>query len=206
MRAWIALSLGLWLVGWTTEPALAAGKHNPKLSLNDAAPAFAKLPSVDGKDYGFADFAKAKVLVIVFTCNSCPYAVDYEERLVAFHKQYCASGDVALVAINSNLIPEDSLDEMKKRAEKRGFLFPYLFDQSQQTAQNYGALRTPECFVLNQERKIVYMGALDDSAKVEEVKQKFWETAVQASLAGRTPETGETAPIGCLIRFKRTRN
>lgn len=187
------------------ESAFAWGKYNEKLSIGDKAPSFAKLPGVDGKTYSSADFAKAKVLVVVFTCNSCPYAVDYEDRLVAFDGKYREGGDVALVAINCNLIEADSLENMKARAEEKGFRFPYLFDQSQNVAREYGALRTPECFVLDQDRKLVYQGAFDDNTNAGEVKQHYVASAVEAALAKQLAEVAETPPIGCLIRFKRTR-
>lgn len=181
------------------------GKYNPKMSIGDKAPSFEKLPGVDEKEYAFADFAKAKVLVVVFTCNSCPYAVDYEERLVQFHKDFCQSEEVALVAINCNLIAADSLEKMKERADERGFKFPYLFDKSQAIAKEYGAFRTPEFFVLDQDRKIVYMGAFDDNSMVDKVKKKYVELAVQSVLKKEKLDDPETAPVGCMIRFKKTR-
>jgi peroxiredoxin len=182
-----------------------AGKYNEKLSIGDKAPAFAALPAADGKTYASADFAKAKVLLVVFTCNSCPYAIDYEDRLIGFHKLFCEGGEVALVAINCNLIPADSLENMARRAEEKGFKFPYLFDESQKSAADFGAIRTPECYVLDQERKVVYMGAFDDAARIEQVTRKHAELAVEAALAGKAAEVAETPPLGCLIRIKRSR-
>lgn len=196
------LTLGAFV--WAAS-AFGFGKFNEKSNIGERAPAFEKLPCVDGKQYSTRDFEKAKVLVVVFTCNSCPYAVDYEDRLVAFHKRFCETDEVALVAINCNLIPADSLDNMKKRAEEKGFRFPYLFDESQRVAEEFGAVRTPECFVLDRERRIVYMGAFDDSAKEKQVARKHVESAVEATLAGKAADTAETAPVGCLIRFKRKR-
>ncbi|MEQ8790266.1 MAG: thioredoxin family protein [Pirellulaceae bacterium] len=184
--------------------AFGLGKFNDKLSVGDKAPAFEKLPAADGKQYASSDFDKAKVLVVVFTCNSCPYAVDYEDRLIAFDKQH-RGGDVALVAINCNLVEADSLENMQARAEEKGFRFPYLFDKSQNVARQYGALRTPECYVLDQDRKVVYMGAFDDNTKAELVKQQYVAAAVEAALKKQTTEVAETPPVGCLIRFKRTR-
>jgi peroxiredoxin len=205
MRARLSAYLVIVVVCWLAGTAFALGKFNEKLSIGDKAPAFDKLPATDGKEYASADFDKAKVLVVVFTCNSCPYAVDYEDRLVDFDKAYRDSGDVALVAINCNLIEADSLENMKARAEEKGFRFPYLFDKSQNVAREFGALRTPECFVLDRDRKVVYMGAFDDNTMADQVKQRYVEAAVQAALKKQTAEVSETPPIGCLIRFQRTR-
>ncbi|MGE0606468.1 MAG: thioredoxin family protein [Pirellulales bacterium] len=191
---------------WSDQSVLARGKHNPTLGIGDQVPAFQDLPGTDGEQHSLADFKKAKVLVVVFTCNSCPYAVDYEDRLVAFHDKYSPDGNVALVAINCNLVPQDSLEKMTQRAKDKGFNFPYLFDKSQQVPRQFGALRTPECFVLDRERKIVYMGAFDDSPNADEVEQKYVETAVQDALQGKSPAVTETLPVGCMIRFKPKRD
>lgn len=184
---------------------VSAGKYNPVLKPGDQAPSFANLPGVDQKQHSISDYDKAKVKVLVFTCNSCLYAIDYEDRLNAFHKKYCQAGRVALIAINSNLVPADSMEKMKQRAEEKNFRFPYLLDQTQQLAPKFGALRTPEFYVLNSDNQIVYMGAFDDNTKSDQVKQKYVEQAVLAELAGNEIEIKETPPIGCLIRFKRSR-
>jgi len=160
---------------------------------------------VDGKTHSLSDFARAKAVVLIFTCNSCPYAVDYEERFKALTSQHQQNPAVAVIAINSNLTRADSLEEMQKRAKDQQFPFVYLFDESQQLAKQIGALRTPECFVLNEKRQIVYMGAFDDNTDASKVKHQYVSTAVDQVLAGNKPEPAETPPIGCLIRFKRTR-
>ncbi len=182
-----------------------AGKYNPLKSPGDLAPGFKDLPGVDGKKHSFADYRNAKVKVVLFTCNSCPYAVDYEDRLNDFYNKFCKQGEVALIAINSNRTPADSLEKMKQRAKEKGFRFDYLYDQSQQLARQYGALRTPEFYVLDAKNRIVYMGAFDDNTKVERVKHKYVEQAVQATLLGKQADVKQTPPIGCLIRFKRSR-
>lgn len=183
-----------------------AGKYNKVLSIGDQAPEWESLPDVHGYEYSSKKFRERKVFVIAFTCNSCPYAVDYEERMVAFAKKYCGpKRDVALVAINVNKIEDDLPPAMKKRAEEKGFNFPYLFDESQKLAKDFGALRTPQFFVLDEERKVVYMGAMDDSPNAEKVKVKHVENAVEAALDGKPIDVAETPPIGCLIRFDRKR-
>lgn len=189
-----------------STPVLFAGEYNPVLDIGDEAPDWKKLPGVDGKELGLADLKKADVVVLVFTCNSCPYAVDYEERIVEFVEEHCGKDSgVRLVAVNVNKVEEDLPEAMKKRAEEQKFNFPYLFDETQKIAKDYGAGATPEFFVLNRERKIVYMGAMDDSPDATKVKRRWVEEAVAATLKGKAPEVKETVPIGCRIRFERRR-
>ena len=175
-----------------------AGQFNKVLSVGDAAPAWSDLPGVDGKKHSLADL-KEDVVVVVFTCNSCPIAVDYEDRIIGFAKKHGAK--VAVVAINVNTIPEDRLDQMEVRAKEKGFNFPYLYDESQRIARAYGANYTPEFFVLNKERKIAYLGAMDDTSNPANVKENYLEPAVQAALKGAKLEKGETLARGCKIRF-----
>ena len=182
------------------------GEYNPVLNIGDPAPAWKNLPGVDGKTHSLADLKETPVVVVVFTCNSCPYAVDYEDRINALAKEHAGdSPQAAVVAINVNLVPADSLAKMQTRAKEKGFAFPYLYDESQQIAKAYGATRTPEFFVLNKERKIVYMGAMDDNSNAEKVTKSYLKPAIAAALAGNTPEVNETVAVGCLIRFKRER-
>ncbi len=188
----------------TQVSSLHAGKYNSTLSLGDAAPAWKGLPAVDGKKYSLSDFESSKVIVVVFTCNSCPYAVDIEDRLLAFHQKYGKQG-VALVAINVNKVEADLMPAMKDKAKEKSFQFPYLFDETQKIAKDYGAKRTPEFFVLDPDRKVVYMGALDDSPEGKKVTQRYMEAAVDLTLAGEKVEIAETVPVGCAVRFERTR-
>jgi peroxiredoxin len=184
-----------------------AGKYNKQLSIGDAAPDWNGLEGVDGQTHALRDFADRKVVVLAFTCNSCPYAVDYEDRLVALAKKFAAEGDqCALVAINPNLIKEDLLPAMEERAKRRGFRFPYLHDASrQQVAKSYGATYTPEFVVLNQERKVIYLGAFDDSPDGKKITQRYVEDAVAAALSGKTPAITETPAVGCAVRAVRER-
>lgn len=185
------------------SPVLA-GEFNSVLSIGDAAPGWEKLPAADGKEHALADFADADAVIVAFTCNSCPYAVDVEDRLIALAAA-AAEKKVAVVAINVNKVPADSLEKMAERAKEKSFNFPYLFDDTQQIARDYGASRTPEFFVLNKDRKIVYMGALDDSPDGKKVTKTYVNDALAAALAGKEPEVKETVPIGCGIRYKRER-
>ncbi len=183
-----------------------AGKYNAVLDIGDEAPAWKDLEGVDGKRHALADLVDKQVVVVVFTCNSCPVATDYEDRIMAFSKKYAgADGKVGLVAINVNRLPEDRLPKMRERAEARGFDFPYLYDESQQIGRQFGAAFTPEFFVLDKDRKVVYMGGMDDSSNPETVKQHFLEPAVEAALRGEAPETAEAPAIGCRVRYQRER-
>ncbi|HWA97939.1 MAG TPA: thioredoxin family protein [Pirellulales bacterium] len=194
----------LMVVGLCT--VVDAGQFNPVLSIGDNAPTWTDLPGTDGKKHSLADFNGKDVVVVAFTCNSCPYAVDYEDRLIALAKMYSGPpGKVAIVAINVNKVPEDSLEQMRKRAEDKGFTFPYLFDESQKIAKDFGATFTPEFFVLNRDRKIVYMGAMDDNTDVSKANTNYVAAAVDAALAGRKPATTETVAIGCMIRYEKSR-
>ncbi len=184
---------------------LLAGKYNKTLSIGDVAPAWKELPGVDGKAYSLADFQDKEALVIAFTCNTCPYAEDYEDRLIALAKKFSADGKAALVAINANKVKGDQLPDMQERAKAKGFNFPYLHDETQQVARSYGATYTPEFVVLDKDRKVVYLGAMDDSTDAAKVKQRYVEAAVEAALAGKTPETTETPAVGCAVRYERSR-
>ena len=183
-----------------------AGQFNATRNIGDQLEGWSKLPGTDGKEHSIEDLKSHDFLVIVFTCNSCPYAVDYEDRIKALAQRFSdAKVSAAVVAINSNKIEADLLPAMKQRAEAKGFNFAYLFDESQQVAKQFGAVRTPEFFVLNKDRRIVYMGALDDNTSATAVKKKYVEEAVEALAAGKAVPVAETAPVGCLIRFDRKR-
>ena len=183
-----------------------AGKYNDTLSIGDAAPEWKDLPGTDGKAYSLADFADKDFLVVVFTCNSCPYAVDYEDRFVAFVKEMAEKkSSVALVAVNVNKVPEDLPPAMKKRAEEKGFNFPYLFDETQKIAKDFGALRTPELFVFDKSRKLIYTGAMDDDPTGKSVKVDYLRAALTAAQSDSAIETAETPPVGCAVRFERAK-
>lgn len=182
----------------------AAGEFNQVLSVGDAAPAWVDLPGIDGKKHSLADLKDKPVVVVVFTCNSCSVAVAYEDRLLAFVEKHRAAG-VAVVAINVNRVPEDRLDKMKQKAEEKKFTFPYLYDESQKIAKLFGATYTPEFFVLDRNRKVVYMGALDDQFPPNEPKVIYLDQAVAAALKGEKAATGETRARGCKVRYVRSK-
>jgi peroxiredoxin len=174
------------------------------LQLGAAAPHF-DLPGVDGRRYSLASFADAKVLVVAFTCNHCPYVVNSEERIIRFDADYAPRG-VRLACINANEDvghPEDSFERMVERARSRGFRFPYLRDETQDVALAYGALRTPHFFVFDEARRLRYTGRMDDSPRVAGAETTHeLRDAVAALLEGRTPPVEVTNPIGCNVKWR----
>src|SRR5262249_49015213 len=156
-------------------------------------PSYAGLEGVDGETHALTDLKDKDVVVLCITCNHCPVAVAYEDRIIAFSKQYCgADSKVAFVAINVNNNDADKLPRMKERAQEKGFRFAYLYDPSQKIGRELGASVTPEFFVLNKARKVVYMGAMDDEMNPEKVKHRYLEDAVKAVLKGEAPAQAET--------------
>lgn len=174
------------------------------LQLGEKAPDFS-LPGVDGKTWSLKDFSDAKLLIVVFSCNHCPYVVGSEDRMNAFYDDYKDKG-VAMVAINSNETeghPTDDFDHMVERAKEKGFEFPYLRDESQEVAKAYGALRTPHYYVFDGNRTLQYTGRMDDNPR-EPGQESTHELrdAVDALLAGETPAVQLTNPIGCNVKWK----
>ena len=164
-----------------------------------------KLKSVDGKMYSMADYKSAKGFIVVFTCNHCPFAVKYEDRINALAKKYKPQGYI-LLAINPNdpgVQPEDSFELMKVRSKEKGFAFPYLFDDGQKIYPQYGATKTPHAFLLDKNLVVKYIGAIDDNVdSASEVKEKYLENAIAALESGKTPSPETTKAIGCSIKAK----
>lgn len=172
----------------------------PAPVLGSPAPDFKNLDSAEGKKFSLDDF-KQDVLVIAVTCNHCPVAQGYQDRFIEFAKKYSKDGKVAFVALNVNTLEEDALPEMKNRAKEKGFNFPYIYDPSQESAKKMGATKTPELFVFDKDRKLVYTGQFDDSwSDPTAVKNRFVEDAVNAVLSGTQPPKSNK-PQGCGIRF-----
>jgi peroxiredoxin len=169
--------------------------------IGDKGPAWEALAGTDDKEHSLKDLEKAKAVAVIFTCNTCPVAVAYEDRMIKLTNDYKNKG-VALVAINVNKDDRNSMEAMKERAEKKGFTFPYLFDPTQKIARDYGAKVTPHVFLLDQERKIAYMGAIDDNMKEDAVKVNGLKDALDAVLDGRKPEVATTKQHGCGIRYE----
>jgi len=192
---------------------LCAADFQPEtLPLGSPAPDFS-LPGVDGRPYTLKDFAHAKILVVVFTCNHCPTAQYYEERLKQLETDYRDKG-VALVAIMPNdpksvRLDElgwtdlsDSFAEMKIRARDRHFNYPYLYDgDTESAARAYGPVATPHAFVFDAGRKLRYVGAIDDSERVQHVTQHYVRNALEALLAGQEPPVTKTKVVGCSVKW-----
>ena len=173
------------------------------LQLGENAPDF-DLSGVDGRFYSLQDFADFPILVIVFSCVHCPYVVGSEERMIGFHQDYESRG-VAFVAINSNAqttYADDSFQGMQARAAERDFQFPFLHDESQQIALDYGALKTPHYFVFDPERKLRYTGRMDDNPRNPGLETtRELRDAVDALLENRAIEVALTNPIGCNVKW-----
>jgi len=175
-------------------------KHKP-LAVGDPAPAWEGLVGVDDQKHSLKDHAEAKAVVVVFTCNHCPVAQSYENRLVQLASDYRSKG-VELVAINVNNMEADKLPAMKERAEEKGFKFDYLYDPSQEIGRAYGATVTPHVFLLDGARNVAYIGAVDDNMNESEVMKHYLRNAIDAVLVGSKPETDTTKPMGCGIQYE----
>lgn len=165
------------------------------------------LENIDGSFVSLSDFNESKGFIVVFTCNTCPYAVAYEDRIEALNKKYAKKGYpvIAIMPNNTEIKPGDSLDAMRKRANKKGYTFPYLIDREQAVFPQYGATKTPHVYVLqkNNEMLIVrYIGAIDDNYKdANKVVLKYVEDAVDALLMNRKVPVSKTRAIGCSIKI-----
>ena len=173
------------------------------LALGAAAPEF-DLPGVDGTRASLASFADVKLLIVVFSCNHCPYVIGSEDRMNALYAEYAPKG-VAIVAINSNESdrhPTDSFEHMVQRAREKGFEFPYLRDESQAVALAYGALRTPHYYLFDADRRLRYTGRMDDNPRIPGAETTHeLADALDALLEGRDPPVPATNPIGCNVKW-----
>jgi peroxiredoxin len=169
------------------------------LRLGDAAPGF-DLPAVDGARRALSDF-EGKPVAVVFSCCHCPYVVAWEERLNDTARDY--GGRAGFVAVNSNAgYLGESLEDMAQRSEERGFVFPFLYDETQEVARAYGAARTPEVFVFDAGHHLVYHGAPDSSHTDPEGAEPYLRPALEAAVAGTQPAVQETPPVGCTIKWR----
>lgn len=164
------------------------------------------LENVNGEEVSLANYEKAKGFIVVFTCNTCPYSVAYEDRIIALDKKYKSKG-YPVIAINPNdpaVSKGDGIEAMKTRANEKGFTFPYLLDKDQKIYPQYGATRTPHVFILAKEKsllKVAYIGAIDNNSRnASAVTKRYVEDAVDALLVGKTPEKTTSRAIGCSIK------
>lgn len=163
-----------------------------------------KLKNVDEDFLSLSDYDEAKGFIIIFTCNTCPYSVANEDRIIALNEKYDDKG-FPVIAINPNnpsTVPDDSFEKMKIRAEEKNFNFPYLFDEGQKVYPKFGATKTPHVYIVTKkDMKVQYIGAIDNSSRdADAVTEKYVENALDALLEGKKIEKTETTAIGCSIK------
>ncbi|MFN0118010.1 MAG: thioredoxin family protein [Elusimicrobiota bacterium] len=171
------------------------------------APEFKDLKGVDGKKHALSDYVSKKVLVIIFSCNHCPYVQAYEDRIIDLQKEF-KDKEVQFIAINSNddqHYPDDSFENMVKRAKEKNFNFDYLRDESQEVAKAYKASHTPHIYLFDEKRYLAYTGKVDDNwQNPSQVKDQYLKQAIVSLLHGKEPSPYETFAIGCSIKWKNT--
>lgn len=198
----LRLSAFIFLLGIAIQPLLAQG-----YAVGDKVTPFT-LKNVDEQMVSLADYSTAKGVIVVFTCNHCPYAKAYEQRIMQLAETYAAQG-FPLLAINPNdpnRVPEDAFDQMQARAKEKGYTFPYLVDGTQEVARIFGATKTPHTYVLENKGAdgfiVRYIGAIDDSPMdAEAVDKTYVADAIAAVNAGELPNPSETRAIGCTIKW-----
>ena len=190
------------------ESTVAENLNLNGYKIGDQATDF-KLENIDGKMVSLADYKDANGFIVIFTCNHCPYAIAYEDRIIALDKKYKPLG-YPVIAINPNdpeVQPEDSMEAMKKRAAEKGFTFPYLLDEGQKIYPQYGATKTPHVFLLNKEdgKNIVkYIGTIDNNYEdANDADVHYVQDAVDALIAGKQVPNEMTVAIGCTIKVKK---
>jgi len=163
------------------------------------------LIGVDERHYSLVNYTQSKVLVLIFSCNHCPYVRAWEDRMIKLQADY-GKQDVQLLAINANdavKYPDDSFAKMKQRAYDKDFNFPYLYNEDQQVAREYGAERTPEVFLFDRNGTLRYHGAIDDNYEdATAVKHHYVRDAIEALLHEQEPPITQTAPVGCTIKWR----
>ncbi len=164
-----------------------------------------KLKGTDDKMHSLSEFKNAKGYIVIFTCNHCPYSKAYEDRIIALQNKY--GKEYPVIAINPNdpqVNADDSFEKMKVRAKEKKFNFPYLFDDGQKIYPQYGATRTPHVFLLDKDRTVKYIGAIDDNAfKADQVEEKYLENAINALKSGKDPKPSKTKAIGCSVKAQK---
>jgi peroxiredoxin len=174
-----------------------------ELALGAKAPGF-DLPGTDDKQHSLESVKGEKGTMVVFTCNHCPYAIAYQDRVIALAAEYKKKG-IGVVAISSNdaeSFEDDSFPLMKERAKEKGFNFPYLYDGTQAVALRYGPMVTPHVFLFDSTLALVYRGRVDDNAKPEEVKERDLNTALTALVSGGKIAVNDTKEFGCSIKWR----
>lgn len=199
LKLFAVIVLGLTLFAFTNDTDYKG------YEVGDMATDFS-LENIDGNMVSLSDYENAKGFIVTFTCNTCPYAVAYEDRLEALNKKYAGKGYpvIAIMPNNTEIKPGDSMEAMKARAKAKGFTFPYLMDKGQEIYPQYGATKTPHIYLLQKTKKgnvVKYIGAIDDNYKdAEAVTEKYVEDAVDTLLKGGEIKVKTTRAIGCSIK------
>ena len=201
--------IALLVVGAGIFMATTSPSPNPLgegLAVGDVAPDF-NLKNIDGSMVSLASYEEAKGFIVIFTCNTCPYAVMYEDRMIELHNKYVSQG-YPIIAINPNdpsIKSGDSYEKMQERAEEKAFPFAYVFDDKQEIFPAYGATKTPHVYLLDKARTVQYIGAIDNNARDEEaVSTRYVEDAIEDLIAGKQPSVTFTKAIGCSIKYKKS--
>ena len=199
LKLLVVMVLGLTLFAFTNLT------QNKGYEVGDMATDFS-LENIDGKMVSLSDYKDAKGFIVIFTCNTCPYAVAYEDRIEALNKKYANKGYpvIAIMPNNTEVMPGDNMEAMQARAKAKGFTFPYLTDRGQNIYPQYGATKTPHVYILEKTKKgneVKYIGAIDDNYKdAKAVTVKYAEDAVDALLNDSEIKVKSTRAIGCSIK------
>ena len=203
MKVISILVMGVIALFATNEP-----KSNEGYQIGDVVADF-KLKNVDGNKVSLADYPDAKGFILIFTCNTCPVAVAYEDRIIALDQQYKSQG-YPVIAINPNdpgVDPRESHDQMKQRAKDKGFTFPYLLDPDHVITKRFAATHTPHTFLVQKTDNghvLQYIGAIDDDSRNGNPNTKFVEEAIAALEGGSAPDPNFTKAVGCTIKWKKS--
>lgn len=194
---------GILILGMTVA-LMSFNTFGDGYKVGDTATDFS-LKGTNGEKVSLSDYDQAEGYIVIFTCNSCPYSVMYEDRIIELHNRWADKG-FPVIAINPNdpeLKPADSFEKMKLRASEKEFPFPYLFDDGQTVFPVYGATRTPHVFVLDKEKTVKYIGAIDDNARsAANVEMNYIDNAVKSIKSGSSPDPSFTKAIGCGIKYQ----
>jgi thiol-disulfide isomerase/thioredoxin len=195
--------LSLVAVSLIAIPALA-GKYNKVISVGQKAPDISGIPAISNGEESSLSLSDIKepVVVVVFLANHCPVVQAYEDRIIDFTNDYKGKG-VKVVGFAVSKMPQDRLPAIKEYMKEKKSNYVYGYDESQQVGRAYGATNTPQFFVLDKDRVIKYMGAMDDSQNESKIKKTYLRDAVDAVLKGDSPEVSETRPVGCGVRYNK---
>ena len=188
-----------------SEKATTVAEKVAGYQIGDVATDF-KLKNVDGNMVSLADYPDAKGFQVIFTCNHCPYAKMYEQRIIDLHNAYADKG-YPVIAINPNdpdIVPQDSYENMQRIAKEKNYPFPYLIDEKQDIYPKYGATKTPHVFLLDKAFTVQYIGAIDNSPQdAAKVSEKYVENAIAAMMKNEKPNPATTKAIGCSVKCKK---